>query len=46
MIFLTDGLGVGLVLGGRGAEDREVEVEEDLVVGVVGGWGLGFGAVD
>ena len=46
VVFLADGLGVGLVLGGWGAEDGEVEVEEELVVGVVGGGDVGFGAVD
>ena len=46
VVFLANGLGVGLILGRRGAEDGEVEVEEELVVGVVGGWDVGFGAVD
>ena len=46
VVFLANSLGVGLVLGWRGAEDGEVEVEEELVVGVVGSWDVGFGGVD
>ena len=46
VIFPADGLGVGLVLGGRGAKYAEVEIEEELVVGVVGGWDVSFGAVN
>ena len=46
VVFLADGLGVVLVLGGRGAEDGEVVVEEDVVVGVGGGGDVGLGGVD
>jgi hypothetical protein len=38
VVFLADGLGVGLVLGGRGCEDGEVEVEEDLALEICWVW--------
>ena len=46
VVFLADGLGVGLVLDGQGCEDGQVEIEEELGVEVCGGWGVGFGEVD
>ena len=46
MVFLADGLSVGLVLGGRGCEDGEVEVEEDFGVEICWVCAVGFGEVD
>jgi hypothetical protein len=45
VVFLADGLGVGLV-GGRGCEDGEVEVEEGIwTLGSVGS-AVSFGEMD
>ena len=46
VVFLADGLGVGLVLERRGCEDGEVEVEEDLGVEIGWVWAVSFGEMD